>query len=242
MILTVASAAATTQLSSGDAPATLIELYTSEGCSSCPPADRWLSALRDDPRLWREMVPVAFHVDYWDHIGWQDPYASAAHTARQRAYHAKDRLSQVYTPGFIIGGREWRGFFTGDAAELSQPPAVGRLHFEIFHAARAELRFTPVQSDAYPDDALRYTVALLGFGLKSAVPRGENAGKELHHDFVVLGSSVGELTRSDAAFHAAVTMPSAQQRAPRYGVAVWISRHGDPTPLQATGGWISGPP
>jgi hypothetical protein len=64
----------------------LIELYTSEGCSSCPPADRWLSALTQDARLWQGMVPVAFHVDYWDDIGWKDRFASPNHGLRQRHY------------------------------------------------------------------------------------------------------------------------------------------------------------
>ena len=61
----------------------LLELYTSEGCSSCPPADRWLSKLKGEPKLWRNIIPLAFHVDYWDYIGWEDRFASPAYTARQ---------------------------------------------------------------------------------------------------------------------------------------------------------------
>ena len=64
----------------------LIELYTSEGCSSCPPAERWLSKLADDESLWSHFVPLAFHVDYWDYIGWKDPYASKEYSQRQRRY------------------------------------------------------------------------------------------------------------------------------------------------------------
>ncbi len=70
------ASADTLHLASGDTRVNLLELYTSEGCSSCPPADRWLSGLRQDPRLWRQLVPVAFHVDYWDGIGWPDRFAS----------------------------------------------------------------------------------------------------------------------------------------------------------------------
>jgi hypothetical protein len=69
---------------SGPARAHLLELYTSEGCSSCPPAEQWFSTLKQSPRLWKEIVPVAFHVNYWDQLGWKDKLASPANTARQR--------------------------------------------------------------------------------------------------------------------------------------------------------------
>jgi len=72
-------------LNSGKAQVTLVELYTSQGCSSCPPADRWLNEFTDSDRLWTQLVPVALHVDYWDYLGWEDPYASAENSARQRS-------------------------------------------------------------------------------------------------------------------------------------------------------------
>ncbi len=71
----------------------LIELYTSEGCSSCPPADRWLSTLKDHPALWQQLVPIAFHVDYWDYIGWKDRFARAEFTDRQRRFRKKHLVS-----------------------------------------------------------------------------------------------------------------------------------------------------
>ncbi|MBA3543366.1 MAG: DUF1223 domain-containing protein, partial [Chthoniobacterales bacterium] len=77
----------------------LLELYTSEGCSSCPPAEAGLSKLKDNPRLWQDFVPIAFHVDYWDRLGWRDPFASKEWTARQYEYSARWRSSSVYTPG-----------------------------------------------------------------------------------------------------------------------------------------------
>ena len=86
----------------------LIELYTSEGCSSCPPADRWVSSLQNEPGLWRDFIPVAFHVDYWDYIGWPDRFASPAFTARQYVYAQQQSMRTVYTPGFFNNGKEWR--------------------------------------------------------------------------------------------------------------------------------------
>src|SRR4051812_18023944 len=74
----------------------LLELYTSEGCSSCPPAEAWLSALKNDPRLWHDFVPVAFHVDYWDHLGWTDPFAAKRWTERQTDYSLLWKTESIY--------------------------------------------------------------------------------------------------------------------------------------------------
>ena len=90
---------------SGELQTTFIELYTSEGCSSCPPADRWLSQLKDDPTLWQDKVPIAFHVDYWDYIGWKDSLALPGNTQRQGQYKAENKIGFVYTPGFVINGQ-----------------------------------------------------------------------------------------------------------------------------------------
>ncbi len=100
--------AADVALESGPMKTHLLELFTSEGCSSCPPAEAWLSKLKDDAGLWRDFVPLAFHVDYWDRPGWRDPFASKVWTARQYEYSARWKSSNVYTPGFVLDGREWR--------------------------------------------------------------------------------------------------------------------------------------
>ena len=107
MMLSTVHAAETT-LESGPRKTRLLELFTSEGCSSCPPAETWLSKLKEERGLWRDFVPLAFHVDYWDRLGWRDPFASKAWTQRQYAYSARWKISSVYTPGFVLDGREWR--------------------------------------------------------------------------------------------------------------------------------------
>src|SRR6476661_2706945 len=73
---------------SGDTQNSLIELFTSEGCSSCPPAEKWLSAFKSNPDLWKKIVPVAFHVDYWNHLGWRDRVSTPEVTQRQQHYAA----------------------------------------------------------------------------------------------------------------------------------------------------------
>ncbi|MCW9023236.1 MAG: DUF1223 domain-containing protein [Gammaproteobacteria bacterium] len=96
------------QLSSGPTQTSLIELYTSEGCSSCPPAERFLNKLQHHKQLWTQYVPLAFHVDYWDYIGWEDKYAHPAFTKRQSAYARQKNLKTIYTPAFVVNGQSWR--------------------------------------------------------------------------------------------------------------------------------------
>src|SRR4026209_363598 len=85
----------------------LVELYTSEGCDSCPPADRWLSSLGTKGYAPDRVVPVALHVDYWDYIGWKDPSARRAHSARQRKMAKLARAAMVYTPQVLLQGRDF---------------------------------------------------------------------------------------------------------------------------------------
>ena len=177
------------RLESGSGQTPLFELYTSEGCSSCPPAEQWLSALVNNPDLWREFVPVAFHVDYWDHLGWRDRFGSPAYSLRQRTYAATWRTPSVYTPGFVWNGSEWRGWFQGQALPSSDHPPAGNLTVTWLAGPQWTVAFAP--TTAQPRIYVAHLV-LLGFGLASTVTAGENKGRVLHHDFVALTlASVG---------------------------------------------------
>ncbi len=121
----------------------VLELFTSHGCSSCPPADRWLRNFTNHPGLWNQVIPMAFHVDYWDWIGWKDRFASARYTARQKDYRRAGRLRTVYTPGFVLGGREWKGWFGGMDPKLGAGEAVGRLSLKIMPGETVSARFAP---------------------------------------------------------------------------------------------------
>ncbi len=105
---------------SSEKQTTILELYTSEGCSSCPPADKWLSQLKNEQGLWHDFIPMAFHVDYWDYIGWKDRFASPQYTNRQKQYSQQQSLKTIYTPGFIYNGKEWRNWFGKRHLDLSQ--------------------------------------------------------------------------------------------------------------------------
>ena len=221
---------------SPSAKTSLIELYTSEGCSSCPPADLWLSQRVRDPRLWHEWVPVAFHVDYWDYIGWADRFAAPAFAERQRAHAAANAMASVYTPGFFVDGREWRGWFT--RPQLPPRPSVeaGVLALRLADSSlRAE--FEPSTA---PQRALELHHAVLGFGLETRVTAGENAHRTLRHDFVVLQYGRTPLERRDDRYRALARL-APLAAAPRRALAAWVTPRGEPRPLQAAGGWLDAP-
>jgi hypothetical protein len=222
---------------STEAPATLVELFSSEGCSSCPPAEAWVSALKTRPDLWKSVVPVVFHVDYWDNLGWPDRFASRAFTERQRGYANAWRTDSVYTPGFVVNGLEWRGWFEHGPLPAPKSSKVGKLRISLRDHERLEVVFTPVGS--IPKSA-QVQVALLGGNLASDVRRGENSGRRLLHDFVVLHLATSALGSDGDRLTAALSLPE-DPIAPASALAAWIATGEDRTPIQATGGWLKNP-
>ncbi len=221
------------RFASGPRQTALIELYTSEGCSSCPPAERWLAGLRHDPGLWSDFVPVAFHVNYWDNLGWTDRFASREFTARQYALAARWGSGSVYTPCFVRNGAEWH---PSDRTAV-EDRTTGVLAATVDPDSGAcRVEFSPVEKTPADYEA---HVALLGAGLVSNVTAGENEGETLRHEFVALALADAPMKSDDA--HAVVEMQLPESKtggADRRAVAVWITRRGKLAPLQATGGWV----
>ena len=198
----------------------LIELFTSEGCSSCPPADEWMRGLKSERGLWREFVPVAFHVNYWDNLGWADRLASPRFTQRQRDYAAAWRSNSVYTPGFVVDGREAR------AREL--PRASGEKP-GVLQVTIANDK----PSVSFPLDGRKLTahLAWLAGAVESDVKAGENRGKKLRHDFVALTLESQPLVLAGEAAAFKTTKPRDAK-----AIAAWVTETGKLEPLQATGG------
>ncbi len=219
---------------SGEGQVHVIELYTSEGCSSCPPADHWLRQWTARDELWNQLIPLALHVDYWDYLGWRDPFASPDHSVRQRRYRRERGLSAVYTPGFLFDGREWRRWSGGRLPDLEPAREVGQLVLRL-DGDWATAHFKPLVELG----RARVHVAVLGFGLRSEVPAGENRGRTLRHDFVVLGMSDQAMTASDDGLTARLPVPAPRRPAPRLGIAAWISDGYSQAPVQAVGGWLT---
>jgi hypothetical protein len=165
----------------------VLELYTSEGCDSCPPADRWISGLPLRGFGADRLVSLAFHVDYWDRLGWPDRFAQARFTERQRVVNERNRSRVIYTPQLVLNGRDYRRGLTDDlalrVAAISREPARASISL-MLSALQAEWHVTGQSSLTELRDTQLF-VALYENNLESEVKAGENRNKRLHHDFVV---------------------------------------------------------
>jgi len=221
--------ARTIHLESGDTRNTLIELYTSEGCSSCPPAEEYLNKLKSDKNLWKKWVPVALHVQYWDYIGWKDQYATSENGKRQSRYASLKRASTVYTPAFMVNGSSWRRgrIFSNSLPEDNS--SAGRLIVEI------KDKVLKARYEAKNKSSLKLNIAVLAMNLTSQIERGENEGRTAHHEFVVVGFD--EAVSDNRSWK--MKLPQLHfTKAKSYALAVWVSTGNNPTPLQAVGGYL----
>ncbi len=180
---------------SGEARTMLVELFTSEGCSSCPPADAWISQLKESPDLWKKIVPVA------------------------------------------LNGREWRDWFGNRALWRERPAKAGNLRVTLSNETDVTAVFTREDSRTSP---LQLHVALLGSNLESDVKRGENSGRKLRHDFVVLQLARVDLIASGDRWIGPISIPKQNAEKPR-ALAAWVSEEDVDSPIQATGGWLTSP-
>ncbi|WP_370402096.1 DUF1223 domain-containing protein [Sulfitobacter sp. JB4-11] len=165
----------------------VVELYTSQGCSSCPAADAILHELADRD----DVIALALHVDYWDYIGWKDPFASPAHTKRQRAYAAAGQRRTIYTPEMIVQGQT--DIVGAKPMKLSE--AIAK-HARQASAVALELErrgdMVRIQARALADPAEPLTVHMMRYTPErtTQIKRGENAGKTLRYANVVEGWQV----------------------------------------------------
>jgi hypothetical protein len=169
------------QVTTGAHATPVIELYTSEGCNSCPPADKWLSQLSQVRS--GDAVALAFHVDYWDYIGWKDRFASPQYTARQYEGAAQRHTRQVYTPQVIVNGQDFRW----SSRSLSEPSQLAKVQIELSGATQGDglavsAKLTPLAGA--PAKLAAYW-AVTEDGHVSKVTAGENARETLMHDYVV---------------------------------------------------------
>ena len=174
---------------SGPGTAALVELYTSEGCSSCPPAERWLGTLAErypGPAV----VPLALHVDYWDYIGWKDPYAKREFALRQRKLSQLQRIALVYTPQVVLQGRDFRGWgtqaFDEAVKRINSQPARARLKLNLLSVGEKALEIEASAELAQRAGETVLYLAAYQSRLQSKVTAGENRGRILTHDHVVL--------------------------------------------------------
>ena len=190
LILSACDLRSETPASIGATPVVL-ELFTSQGCSSCPPADALLSTLARDPELHDRLIPLAFHVDYWNHLGWSDPFSSPRWSQRQQQY-AEALASGVYTPQAVIGGTT-QAVGSEEAtvrrliANASRAPAPASISIESMHVANghAAIHVRGNVRSAIRANELRLVIVLFENDVTTQVGAGENSGRTLHNDRIV---------------------------------------------------------
>ncbi|MEO8346854.1 MAG: DUF1223 domain-containing protein [Betaproteobacteria bacterium] len=198
---TIASAAC--DVRSGPTKAALVELYTSEGCSSCPPADKRLSQLRQALGPKADAVPLAWHVDYWDYIGWHDPFAQEAFAERQHWLVQLNHHSTVYTPHFFVGGSELglqRSALGDEVNRVNAKPAEADIRLQASVTPDGALAISADATAPVRSTPVALFLAVTESGLTSKVTRGENGGATLSHDHVVR-AWVGPIRLNGGAVH-----------------------------------------
>ena len=219
----VSAEAAECSATSGSSSPIVVELYTSEGCNSCPPADRWLSSLKGRPGV----LALAFHVDYWDRLGWADRFASPAYTARQRELQSTSGAAFVYTPQVIVDGRDWN--WRSQALPAPRPATVEATLTQQDRHVEAI-----VQTRAGAPGRLAAYWAVLEDGHVTRVRAGENAGATLQHDHVVTSyRPVSAWSAADGAHRLSFELPAAREDSRRRRTALVVYDASTIRPLQA---------
>lgn len=221
---------------SGPLARPLIELYTSEGCDSCPPAERWLSSQFDAGDTRQGAIALAFHVDYWDRLGWVDRFANAQYTARQYDAMRANGASFVYTPQILLQGHDYGTWRSADAqaiAAAARAKAGATIAVDVTPGERE----VAVHADAQIVDRgirdAQLFVAYADSGLVSDIKAGENRGLRLGHDHVVRAFRQAGSVARDGRIDAALTLPKPAERGMHPMLVAFVERVSSGDVLQA---------
>ncbi len=222
------------EFTSGDNKISLVELYTSQGCSSCPLADRWLSKLKNDPRLFKEFIPIAFHVTYWNYIGWRDVFASKQNDNRQKNYAVNVwKNNSLYTPQFVVNAKEYRKWFDNKAFPTLKKQYAGNLKINIKNN-KIEINYF---NKNIKNEKIVLNIAVLGFGYDVNINEGENKNKTLHHDFVLLKHITKLEEIKNNRLNLNTELSSINYKNNKTAIVVWLSQYNSNI-LQSVGGYI----
>lgn len=172
-------------------------------------------------------MPIAFHVDYWDYIGWQNEFSSADYSKRQRRHYQQSNIAQVYTPQVVKNGKDDRTWRYSHSQTSSNQ--VEKLSVDVLDDT-AYINFKPQQKH----QPLIAHVALLGFGFENKITAGENDDRILKHDFVVL-NHVQKISKGN---RWSIKLPQSSKLAKRFALTVWVSTTDSLKPIQVIGSWF----
>ena len=234
LIVACLSMAYGTEAAPGAAVPVLVELFTAEGCSSCPPADTLLEKMiEQQPAAGAEIVALGEHVDYWDRLGWKDRFSSAALTSRQQKYAERSRGGDIYTPQMVVDGQD--AFVGSDLAAarraieraIAAPHGVVRLALDLPESNVVRVAATVSGlPPASPGDRADLLVAVTEDHLRTDVKRGENQGRTLTHAAVVRElRTVTEAVGSSSSAEARIKLASDWQR-PHLKVVAFVQERG----------------
>lgn len=212
----------------------LLELYTSQGCYSCPTAENWLNTLLSFKGLWHDVVPIALHVDYWDYLGWKDPYGEKQNQERHYAYKFQGHTPAIYTPEMILNGRDYTTWRKGELPNFKTGKDIGELELSRTNDGIRVFFSSKNKSGK----ALRANVALLGFGITAAIKAGENDGRTLHHEFVSLARKSAIAYPVGPLYLWQFPAISSEHTRRRSALIAWLDSEDNNQPIQAVGGWI----
>lgn len=210
---------------SSDRKIELIELYTSESCSSCPPAEKWLNSLKKSSKIWVDFIPLEFHVDYWNNLNWIDAFSKPEFSQRQRQYNQILKAG-VYTPQVIIDGNDWR-LWRRNRSPLTDNKKAPVLTLKYTdNKANLKLKINN------PTHEYQCFVAITAGELKTKVKSGENRGKNLSHEFVVINLKNKKLSNNGSCD----LIINKNLKANNYNITAWIYNETTQRIIQATGG------
>jgi len=185
------AAAAECTAASGPQRVAVLELYTSEGCDSCPPADQWVNELPAKKLTAERVIPLAFHVDYWNQLGWTDPFSQGIFSERQRLQSRRRGASFVFTPQLLLNGQDYRRAILiddidGKIKTINHTPPQAYIRLKLSNNSRVLDGKVEVNVSGSADQRRSQVfLALYENNLITAVKAGENKGRTLKHDFVV---------------------------------------------------------
>ncbi len=221
---------------SGPKKVNTLELFSTQSCSSCPPAQKWVSSLKSHPKLWKTFIPIVYHVDYWDYLGWKDPFSKKEFSEMQRKYVA-EWSGGPYTPMFVLNGKEYRpknANALGDNRNIA-----GNLIAKKQLDGSYNLEFTPL-GEAFATKIIMFHWALLGQNVSTNITAGENSGETLKHDFLVTQTQTVSGTKKGSKFLAKVRPNIKNTKGvSKHALVFWATGAGSLKPLQATGGPVN---
>jgi len=222
------------EFNSGKNKVRLIELYTSQSCSSCPPAEAWLSRFKSSKGLWTKFIPISYHVSYWNHLHWKDTFSKEEFSLRQRNYHQVIQ-GGVYTPQIVLDGKDFRGWRRiRNISQLEINKMPGNLSVLIDQKYKtAQLNFTSNQTK----DELICFGAYLESGHPTKVTSGENSGRRLDQDFVVINLSQSHALKKGNQYSCKLDIQTRKVNSSvERGLAFWLINKKTYQVIQATGG------